>query len=199
MSFFLNRWTLYPYLRFAISSMVLVSLTWLRIIIFLMWNLLEMTAIDLGYLIYLTCNLLFYSIFANVCILDASNCKMQFYKVKFFFSYTCSFRSTVANPGLPWLLIMGSRFDDWIYWYFFTITVDYERRLSESPWRISKESFSDLGLISTDRIHECTACYNCHADRIEVTMSNSSSVLFFCHGNTFIFVAAVTSVNLTVA
>jgi hypothetical protein len=27
--------------------------------------------------------------------------------------------------GLAWLIIMGSGFDDWVYWHFFIITVDY--------------------------------------------------------------------------
>jgi hypothetical protein len=27
--------------------------------------------------------------------------------------------------GLAWRIIMGSRFDDWVYWHFFTITVEY--------------------------------------------------------------------------
>jgi hypothetical protein len=26
--------------------------------------------------------------------------------------------------GLAWLIIMGSGFDDWVYWHFFTITVN---------------------------------------------------------------------------
>jgi hypothetical protein len=31
----------------------------------------------------------------------------------------------VTCKGLAWLIIMGSGFDDWIYWHFFTTTVDY--------------------------------------------------------------------------
>jgi hypothetical protein len=31
----------------------------------------------------------------------------------------------VTYKGLAWLIIMGFRFDDWVYWHFFTITVDY--------------------------------------------------------------------------
>jgi hypothetical protein len=27
--------------------------------------------------------------------------------------------------GVAWLIIMGSGFDDWIYWHFFTITINY--------------------------------------------------------------------------
>jgi hypothetical protein len=32
----------------------------------------------------------------------------------------------VTHKGLAWLIIMGSRFRDWIYWHFFTITVNYD-------------------------------------------------------------------------
>jgi hypothetical protein len=31
----------------------------------------------------------------------------------------------VMYKWLPWLIIMDSGFDDWIYWHFFTITVNY--------------------------------------------------------------------------
>jgi hypothetical protein len=27
--------------------------------------------------------------------------------------------------GFAWLIIMGSKLDDWIYWHFFTITINY--------------------------------------------------------------------------
>jgi hypothetical protein len=42
---------------------------------------------------------------------------------------------------------MGSRFDDWIYWYLFTITVDYIKR-SEFETRWGKE-FSLLHVVQT--------------------------------------------------
>jgi hypothetical protein len=31
----------------------------------------------------------------------------------------------VTYLGLAWLIIMGSGFDDWICWHFFTITLNY--------------------------------------------------------------------------
>jgi hypothetical protein len=31
----------------------------------------------------------------------------------------------VTYSGLAWLIIMGSGFDGWVHWYFFTITVNY--------------------------------------------------------------------------
>jgi hypothetical protein len=57
-------------------------------------------------------------------------------------------------------------------------------RLAGSRWRYSTPP--PHGLIS--RIHECTAFYNCHAARIDVIMSKSSSVLFRCHGNIFVII-----------
>jgi hypothetical protein len=33
--------------------------------------------------------------------------------------------------GVPWLIITGSGFDDWIYWHFFTITINYN---SSNRW-----------------------------------------------------------------
>jgi hypothetical protein len=49
---------------------------------------------------------------------------------------------------------MGSGFDDWIYWHFFTITVNYNSSHTEllndvcltNPY---EESLTNLGLIST--------------------------------------------------
>jgi hypothetical protein len=31
----------------------------------------------------------------------------------------------ITYSGLAWLIIMGSSLDDWVYWHFFTITVNY--------------------------------------------------------------------------
>jgi hypothetical protein len=62
-------------------------------------------------------------------------------------------------PGLVWLILMGSRFDDWIYWHFFIITVNYNSThielllhdvcLTHTVWRISRRSLYRLA-----RIHE---------------------------------------------
>jgi hypothetical protein len=35
--------------------------------------------------------------------------------------------------GVPWRIITGSKFDDRIYWHFFTITVDYNSSHIELP------------------------------------------------------------------
>jgi hypothetical protein len=54
---------------------------------------------------------------------------------------------------------------------------------------LSEESRTNVPLIWIShraRIHECTACYNCHEAGIEVTMLNSCSVLLCCHGNAFV-------------
>jgi hypothetical protein len=32
---------------------------------------------------------------------------------------------TVTYSGFAWRITMGSGFDDWIYWHFFTITINY--------------------------------------------------------------------------
>jgi hypothetical protein len=62
-------------------------------------------------------------------------------------------RHIVMCSGFAWLIITGSGFDDWIYWHFFTITVNYnssqiELFLSdESLWRIS-DSCLNLSLLS---------------------------------------------------
>jgi hypothetical protein len=50
---------------------------------------------------------------------------------------------------------MGSGFDDWVYWHFFTITVDYNSSHIElllndvCPRNLSEASFTNLRLIST--------------------------------------------------
>jgi hypothetical protein len=89
--------------------------------------------------------------------------------------------------GLAWRIIMGSGFDDWIYWHFFTITAhtlnSFWIPYAELLRRISHKFLTDLYYF---RIHECTAFYNCHAVGLEVTISNSSFVLLCCHGNAFI-------------
>jgi hypothetical protein len=76
---------------------------------------------------------------------------------------------------------MGSRFDDWIYWLFFTITVDYNSSHIElllndfclTNLLLLSECRTDLYSLELSRIHECTAFYNCHAARIEDSTSNS--------------------------
>jgi hypothetical protein len=46
---------------------------------------------------------------------------------------------------------------------------------------IYEESLTNLGLISTPRIHECTAFYICHAALIQITDSKGSiTVLHEC-------------------
>jgi hypothetical protein len=32
----------------------------------------------------------------------------------------------VTYKGLAWLIIMGYKFDDWVYWHFFIITINYD-------------------------------------------------------------------------
>jgi hypothetical protein len=52
---------------------------------------------------------------------------------------------------LAWLIIMGFGLDDWIYWHFFTITVNYNSShielLPNAVWRISHYSRTDLSCL----------------------------------------------------
>jgi hypothetical protein len=88
----------------------------------------------------------------------------------------------VTWKGLAWLIIMSSRFDDWIYWHFFTIITAHALNsfCTTSLWRISLRNLSLLSptpfisLLFFSRIHESTAFYNGHAAGIEVTISSSS-------------------------
>jgi hypothetical protein len=43
------------------------------------------------------------------------------------------FTYIVTYSGLAYLIIMGSGFDDWIYWHFFAITVDCNSSHIEVP------------------------------------------------------------------
>jgi hypothetical protein len=81
--------------------------------------------------------------------------------------------------GLMWLIIMDSGFHDWIYWHFFTITVDYSSSHVNSFWTTYVSHWPRTDFYSS-RIHECAAFYNCHVAGINITISNSSSVLLCC-------------------
>jgi hypothetical protein len=61
-----------------------------------------------------------------------------------------SILSSIGGEGVAWLIIMGSGFDDRIYWHFFTIAVNYnsshiELLLNDVCW-ICHESPTDLNL-----------------------------------------------------
>jgi hypothetical protein len=64
--------------------------------------------------------------------------------------------------GVAWLIIMGSGFDDWVNWHFFTITVDYNSSHTEllpndvCLTKLSLLSESWTGLYYS-RIHESTS------------------------------------------
>jgi hypothetical protein len=90
----------------------------------------------------------------------------------------------VMCKQFAWLIIIGSRFDDWVYWHFFRITVDYNSSHSELFLNVSEESLTNLRLISTTPLislllefTKCTAFHNFHAAGIEITMLNVSSVV----------------------
>jgi hypothetical protein len=50
----------------------------------------------------------------------------------------------VTCKGLAWLLVMGSGFDDWIYWHIITITINYLLQLTRNfgCWGLSSFCFS---------------------------------------------------------
>jgi hypothetical protein len=79
---------------------------------------------------------------------------------------------------------MGSEFDDWIFWHFFTITVTYnslhiELLLNDDCLtNLYEESFTNLRLIWLSRIREWTPFYNCQAGRICHHRTVNSSSLF---------------------
>jgi hypothetical protein len=60
----------------------------------------------------------------------------------------------VTYKGLAPLIIMGSGFDDWVYWNFFTITVNHTSSHNEfllndvSLTNHYEKSLTNLGLIS---------------------------------------------------
>jgi hypothetical protein len=71
------------------------------------------------------------------------------------------------------------------FWHFFIIIVNCNSSHIElllddvCLMKLYEQSLTDC----YSRIHECTDFYNRHAAGIDVTVSNSSSVLLCCHGN----------------
>jgi hypothetical protein len=66
-----------------------------------------------------------YTSFHNIYISYIDNCNVCVYFIipYFYFMYILFGYTILRYRGLAWLIIMGSKFDDWIYWHFFTITV----------------------------------------------------------------------------
>jgi hypothetical protein len=54
----------------------------------------------------------------------------------------------VSCKGIAWLIIMGSGFYDWIFWHFFTITVDYNSAHTELLLNVC---LTNLSLLSESR------------------------------------------------
>jgi hypothetical protein len=54
--------------------------------------------------------------------------------------------------GFSWLLIMSSGFDDWVYWHFFTVTINYYSShtilTAEASLRSASRSTADLNDMS---------------------------------------------------
>jgi hypothetical protein len=78
------------------------------------------------------------------------------------------------SEGLVWLIIMGSGFDYWAYWHFFTIAVSYTAHTLNSFWM----PYLDWSLLLIS-VHECTAFYSCLGALIEITSSKGSIIVFY--------------------
>jgi hypothetical protein len=108
----------------------------------------------------------------------------------------------VTYSGLAWLIAVGSGLDDWVYWHFFTITVNYSSSHIELRLLSDECSVKNLGLISeslefTNEFLFITATRpECKSPCQTV---NCPSVC--CHGNLFLatFYLATTSSLLFVA
>jgi hypothetical protein len=87
----------------------------------------------------------------------------------------------VKYSGFAWRIIMGCIFDDWVYWYFFTITVDYNS--SDIELLLNDVCVTNLSLVSDRYFSSSNSRIHClchfHAVRIEVIMSYNSSVILF--------------------
>jgi hypothetical protein len=90
----------------------------------------------------------------------------------------------LPSIGVGVTKIMGSGIDDWVYWHFFAVTINfYSSHIELVPNNICMTILSLISHYSrTDLynslIHESTAFYNCHVVRIDATLSNTSSVLW---------------------
>jgi hypothetical protein len=102
----------------------------------------------------------------------------------------------VTDNGLVWLIIMGYELDDWIYWHFFTITVNYNSSHIElllndvCLTNLSEESLkftNELPFITATRTEYKSPCRTLKCPllfcviRCSGNTSNSSPVC--CHGN----------------
>jgi hypothetical protein len=73
---------------------------------------------------------------------------------------------------------MGSGFDNWVHWHFFTIAFNYNSSHTEFLLHSHESPANLCPLEFTNQLH-----YNCHAAGIAVTVSYSSHVLVCCHEN----------------
>jgi hypothetical protein len=78
----------------------------------------------------------------------------------YIYIYVCVCVCVVTYSGFAWLIIMGSGFDDWIYWHFFTITVNCNSSHIELFW-MHCVSYLTYAAWRNSRIHEWTPFYNC--------------------------------------
>jgi hypothetical protein len=98
----------------------------------------------------------------------------------------------VTCKGLAWLIIMGSGFCDWVYWQFFTVTVNYNGShielllndvcLTNPVWRISKWSLNHLKSLIYSLLYPPRGPNICY--HVEQLIALCYSVC--CHWNVFV-------------
>jgi hypothetical protein len=87
---------------------------------------------------------------------------------------------------------MGSGFDEWVYWHFFTITVEYNSSHTElllntvCLTNLYEEFLTNLGLISTATLEFTNALLSITATWPGEKSSYLTLPLFCCHENVFV-------------
>jgi hypothetical protein len=84
----------------------------------------------------------------------------------------------VMYKGLVWLIIMGSGFNDWVYWHFFTITINYYSSQSILTDEASLHSASRSTTLSNPLLLGIHCLLYLPQNMIEITASKGSILLF---------------------
>jgi hypothetical protein len=95
--------------------------------------------------------------------------------------------------GLAWLITVGSRFDGWIYWHFFTITINYNRSQSLTVcYSLHSSLDHERLLFLCDEWWKTNQCSPLHLleerfsqEWILKSLHSSVHRLFRIHGNSF--------------
>jgi hypothetical protein len=122
-------------------------------------------------------------------------------------------RMCITCSGFAWLIITGSGLDDWIYWHFFTVTVNYDSSLSmtaHDSLHSLLQHECPLRRVTNDTLNSCWMNYDWYLTNVlliyEWTLfynfgrTDERTVSFYSPVATgislLIFVAAETCVNL---